>query len=163
MIGNGVIEYLEIRHFQRWRRKYVVDVAIGAPAREGMQHFGRFAEVGQVEQPVHLRAGRSAVEVAHHHHMLVIADNLAQEIELALARAAAEGEVHQDQDQRRVALAEAYHHCAAAGYEAGQLVLRDHRRPEFTQQAVAVLGEAAEIAIGLVSPEREMAAAQWWY
>ena len=94
------------------------------------------------------------VHVAHQHVMAVVLQQLADIGELAGTGPRAEGQVHHHHRQRVPAFAEAHEDRAATG-RAGQRVVFQGSGLQAAEQAVAVLGNAPEVAIELLVPVGE--------
>src|ERR1051325_569780 len=136
----------------------VIDVPPRPPAREGVQTMRRLAQVGTGEEPLHLLALGTAIEVAHENHMWFVGDHSRGRRELSCARAPAERKVHDENRQRRFARAKARTQRAAPGNHTGQPHFGDFVRTETTEQTQAVLTQMAEVAISLVVPVRKIGA-----
>src|SRR5581483_8675971 len=108
--------------------------------------------VGAPQQPLQFLAFGTAIEIAHQNNVTLARNQLGKASELALARAASEREMHDQEEQRLLAAAETHAQRAPARDHAGQAHLGRFARAETAEQPQAVLSEMAEIAIGLVVP-----------
>ncbi|MNL35816.1 hypothetical protein D3C87_1578660 [compost metagenome] len=91
------------------------------------------------------------VHVAHQYLMLVVANQLADVGQLQAARPGAQRQVHHDHHQRFRAFAEPYQNGSATLWPRQRMIF-NRPRAQSAEHAVAVLGQATEIAIELLIP-----------
>ena len=136
----------------------MVDRALRPPRGEGGDAIRRWLQASAAIQPLHFRLIRVAVEVAHQHRVGVVSQQFGDEVDLRLARPAAQRQMRHRHGQRVIAIAESADQHATALDPAGQRMLFDPFGFQLAQQAVGAGGDAAHPAVGLVAPVGEATA-----
>ncbi len=129
----------------------MVDLAYRSPAGKGGLVADRLHEIVAHHEAADLRCFAAGVEVAHDHQVGASLEHLAEEVELFLPRAPAERQVHAAEGEGFPGLAEAEHH-GTASRRCRQLVVGYLGGLEAGEEAVAVAGDDADVAVHLPVP-----------